>query len=70
MTAPSRDEILLLARHAGLDLPEAYRDDLVEVYAYVRAMVARLPAARPQQDEPAHVFVASRFLPPPSPDAG
>jgi hypothetical protein len=58
-----RDEILLLAKHAGLDLPEAYQDELVEVFGHVRAMVARLPAPRPRADEPAHVFVASKFLP-------
>jgi hypothetical protein len=59
----TRDEILLLARHAGLDLPAAYQDELVEVFGHVRAMVARLPAPRARQDEPAHVFVAKAFLP-------
>lgn len=60
---PSREEIVLLARHAGLDLPDAYLDELVDAYGRVRAMVARLPQSRPRGDEPAHVFSALKFLP-------
>ncbi len=59
--SPSRDEIVLLARNAGLDLPEAYLDELVDAYGRVRAMVARLPQSRPRGDEPAHVFSATKF---------
>jgi len=61
--APSQDEIVRLARQAGLDLPPAYLDELVEAYGHVRAMVARLPAGRPHGDEPAHIFVPQKFLP-------
>ena len=61
--AASRDDILLMARLAGLDLPAAYQDELVEAYGYVRAMAALLPADRPRADEPAHVFDPTRFLP-------
>jgi hypothetical protein len=61
---PTRDEILLLAKHAGLDLPPAYFDQLVEAYGHVRRMVARLPRDRPKGDEPAHVFTPTKFLPP------
>ncbi len=53
----------MLARQAGLDLPAEYLDDLVEVHGFVTAMVARLPQALPRPAEPAHVFVAQRFLP-------
>jgi hypothetical protein len=63
MDVINRDEILLLARHAGLDLPAEYHDALIEVFGHVQAMVARIPKPRPRQDEPAHVFVAARFLP-------
>lgn len=59
----SRDEILAMARHAGLDLPPEYQDELVGAYGHVRAMCARLPQGRPRGDEPAHVFDPTRFLP-------
>jgi hypothetical protein len=60
---PSRDEIVLLAKHAGLDLPAAYLDELVSAYANVQRMVARIPWDRPRGDEPAHVFTPVTFLP-------
>jgi hypothetical protein len=65
MTEPtmSRDEIVLLARHAGLDLPPEYFDELVEAYGMVQKMVARLPSSRPRGDEPAHVFNPMTFMP-------
>jgi hypothetical protein len=59
----SRDEIVLLAKHAGLDLPPEYFDELVDAYAHVRRMVARLPRNRPRGDEPAHVFTPTKFMP-------
>lgn len=64
MTNPiSDDDILRLARLAGLDLPDAYRAELIEAYGHVRAMAGRLPGGRPHGDEPAHVFVPAVFLP-------
>jgi hypothetical protein len=60
---PSQDEIVRLARQAGLDLPPAYLQELVAAYGHVRAMVERLPAGRPHGDEPAHIFVPQKFLP-------
>lgn len=61
--APGRDEIVLLARHAGLDLPPAYLDELVDAYTNAHRIVARIPRARPRGDEPAHVFTPTKFLP-------
>jgi len=61
--APTDQEIAQLARQAGLDLPPAYLAELADAYAHVRAMVERLPAARPHGDEPAHIFVPTRFRP-------
>jgi hypothetical protein len=64
MTAmPTNEEIALLARQAGLDLPPAYFQELVDAYGNVRRMVDRIPAGRPRGDEPAHVFVPTKFLP-------
>ncbi|MDI1284759.1 MAG: hypothetical protein PSV46_10200 [Reyranella sp.] len=60
---PSQDEIVHLARQAGLDLPPAYLQELVEAYRHVRAMVGRIPTGRPHGDEPAHIFVPEKFLP-------
>ncbi len=58
---PSREEVSLLARQAGLDLPPAYLEELVEAYGHVRQMVGRIAGARPHGDEPAHAFVPARF---------
>lgn len=64
MTDPiTDDDIIRLARQAGLDLPAAYLPELIEAYGHVRQMVARLPNGRPHGDEPAHVFVPTVFLP-------
>lgn len=57
------DEIMLLARQAGLELPPAYARELRDAYGCVREMIARLPMGRPRGDEPAHVFVPNKFLP-------
>jgi hypothetical protein len=60
---PTEDEIVLLARQAGLDLPPAYLKELTDAYANVRRMIDRIPQGRPRGDEPAHVFVPTKFLP-------
>jgi hypothetical protein len=60
---PSDDDILRLARQAGLDLPAEFMPELIEAYSHVRPMVERLSTGRPHGDEPAHVFVASAFQP-------
>lgn len=61
---PGRDEILIAARLAGLHLPTAYEDELVEAYDHVRRLVRLLPQPRARGDEPAHVFDPTRFLSP------
>jgi hypothetical protein len=64
MTAtPTQDEIVLLARQAGLDLPAEYLAELIEAYGNVRRMIDRIPTGRPRGDEPAYVFVPSKFMP-------
>ena len=62
-TKPTPDEIVLLARQAGLDLPVEYLRELVDAYGNVRHMIDRIPTGRPRGDEPAHVFVPTKFLP-------
>ena len=61
--APTPEEIKVLAQRAGLDLPPEYFAQLVSAYGNVRRMIDQLPGNRPRGDEPAHVFVASHFLP-------
>lgn len=60
---PTHEEIMQLARQAGLDLPAEFVPELIEAYGHVRQMVERVSAARRRSDEPAHVFVASAFKP-------
>jgi hypothetical protein len=62
-TMPTNDEIVLLARQAGLDLPAQYLPELIEAYGNVRRMIDRIPTGRPRGDEPAHVFVPTKFMP-------
>jgi hypothetical protein len=61
---PDRDEVLRAARMAGFLLPAAYEAELVDAYAHVRRLVARLPQPRARGDEPAHVFDPAKFTPP------
>jgi hypothetical protein len=60
---PTQDEIVLLARQAGLDLPPEYLPELIEAYGNVRRMIDRIPTGRPRGDEPAHLFVPTKFVP-------
>ena len=60
---PSDDDIVHLARQAGLVLPAAYLPELIEAYGHVYRMIGRISKVRPHGDEPAHVFVPCVFLP-------
>jgi hypothetical protein len=59
----TRDEIAVLARNAGLDLPPDLFDELVEAYRNVEPMLMRLRRNRGFADEPAHVFDPCKFTP-------
>ncbi|SDB74601.1 hypothetical protein [Belnapia rosea] len=61
MEEATRDEVAVLAKQAGLDLPEPYFEELVSAYRHVQRMTARIRRDRPRGDEPAHVFVAATF---------
>ncbi len=60
---PSDDDIIQLARQAGLVLPAEYLPELIEAYGHVHRMAARISKPRPHGDEPAHLFVPSVFQP-------
>jgi hypothetical protein len=57
----TREEVLVLARQAGLDLPEPYLEELVSAYRHLQVMLARIDRDRPRGEEPAHVFPARAF---------
>ena len=56
-------EIDVLARRAGLKLPDEHFKELVQAYGYVEQMLIRLRRARSYADEPAHVFVPTKCCP-------
>lgn len=50
------DEIRAMARRAGLDLPGALMQQLVETWPAFEAMVRRIPRRRGRAAEPAHSY--------------
>ena len=62
-TPATREEITVLARRAGLELGAEHFDQLVEAYGHLERMLGRIRRARAYADEPAHVFVPTKFLP-------
>jgi hypothetical protein len=56
------DEIRLLLRRAGLDLPEELLTQFIAAWPAYEAMVRRIPRSRPYAEEPAHSFRPSRFF--------
>jgi hypothetical protein len=59
----TREEIAVLARRAGLELSAEYFDQLVDAYGHLERMLGRIRRARSYADEPAHVFVPTKFAP-------
>ena len=62
-TPATREEIAVLARRAGLELGAEHFDQLVDAFGHLEQMLGRIRRARSYADEPAHVFVPSKFLP-------
>ena len=58
----TEEEIRLLLRRAGLDLPEDLLRQFLAAWPNYEAMVRRIPRSRPYEEEPAHSFRPSRFL--------
>ena len=59
------EDVLAIARLAGLRLPAAYESELVDAYSHVRRLVALVPRPRSRGDEPAHAFDPTGVAPPP-----
>lgn len=55
------DDILRIARLAGLHLSAPYEAELVDAYKHVRRLVMLLPRPRSRSDEPAHSFDPTKF---------
>ena len=56
------EEIRLLLRQAGLDLPDELLQQFIAAWPAYEAMVRRIPRSRPYDEEPAHSFRPSRFV--------
>jgi hypothetical protein len=59
----TREEIAVLAKTAGLDLPAEYFDELVEAYRHIEPMLLRVRRGRDRADEPAHTYDPRKFMP-------
>jgi hypothetical protein len=57
----TQEEIRLLLRRAGLDLPEELLTQFIAAWPAYEAMVRRIPRSRRYDEEPAHSFRPSRF---------
>ena len=55
------EEIRVMARRAGLDLPDELMRQFIEAWPTYEAMTRRIPRSRPYADEPAHIFRPTRF---------
>ena len=55
------DEIRLLVRRAGLDLPEELLQQFIAAWPAYEAMVRRIPRSRSYAEEPAHAFRPARM---------
>jgi len=55
------EEIRLLVKRAGLDLPEELLRQFIAAWPEYEAMVRRIPRGRAYTDEPAHVFRPTRI---------
>lgn len=57
----SPDEIRLLVRRTGLDLPEELLRQFIAAWPEYEAMVRRIPRGWAYADEPAHTFRPTRL---------
>ena len=56
----TEDDIRLLVRRAGLDLPEELLQQFIKAWPEYEAMVRRIPRGWDYPDEPAHTFRPTR----------
>ena len=61
LPAATPDDIRLLVKRAGLDLPEELMQQFIAAWPEYEAMVRRIPRGWNYADEPAHIFRPTRF---------
>jgi hypothetical protein len=57
----SPDDVGLLVKRAGLDLPEELLQQFIAVWPQYEAMVRRIPRGRGYDEEPVHSFRPTRL---------
>jgi hypothetical protein len=57
----SLDDIRLLVKRAGIDLPEELMQQFIAAWPEYEAMVRRIPRGWGYADEPAHTFRPTRL---------
>ena len=57
----TQDDIRVLVKRAGLDLPEELLQQFIAAWPAYEAMVRRIPRGFGYADEPAHVFRPTRI---------
>jgi hypothetical protein len=62
LPSATEEDIRLLLRRAGLDLPEELLRQFLAAWPSYEAMVRRIPRSRPYEEEPAHGFRPGRFF--------
>jgi len=55
------EEIRVMARNAGLDLPDELMRQFIAAWPNYEAMIRRIPRSRSYAEEPAHIFRPARF---------
>jgi hypothetical protein len=55
------EEIRVMARNAGLDLPDELMRQFIEAWPAYEAMIRRIPRSRSYAEEPAHSFRPARL---------
>jgi hypothetical protein len=55
------EEIRVMARKAGLNLPDELMRQFIEAWPAYEAMTRRIPRGRSYAEEPAHIFRPARF---------
>jgi hypothetical protein len=58
------EQVRVMMRQAGLDLPEDLMAQFIAAWPNYEAMVRRIPRRRPYADEPAHSFRPGRLAAP------
>jgi hypothetical protein len=61
LPASTPEEIRVLVRQAGLDLPDELMRQFIAAWPAYEAMIRRIPRGRPYVEEPAHSFRPARM---------